>query len=73
MKNRALRAVVEVSFILFLFYANIVMGEYTHSGPARNHGLMWAIRDAITRTNLAIGIAAALVGYVLFESLRNRL
>jgi len=73
MKNSALRAVVEIGFIMFLFYANLVMGEFTHSGAARSHGLMWAIGDAVTHTNFAIGLGAALVGYVVFESLRNRL
>ena len=73
MKNKPLRAVVEICSIVFLFYSNLVMGEFTRSGAARNHGLMWAIRDTITRTNFAIGLGAALVGYVIFESLRNRL
>jgi len=73
MKKGAFRALVEIGFIVFLFYANLVMGEFTHSGVARNHSLMWAISDAITPTNLVIGIIAGLIGYVLFESLRHRL
>lgn len=73
MKKGAFRALVEIGFIVFLFYANLVMGEFTRSGAARNHRLVWALQDVVTRTNLAIGIIAALVGYVLFEFLRNRL
>jgi len=73
MKKGAFRALVEIGFIVFLFYANLVMGEFTHSGAARNHSLMWAISDAITPMNLVIGIIAGLIGYVLFETLRRRL
>jgi hypothetical protein len=72
MKKSAWRAVVEIAFIVFLFYANLVMGEFTHSGIARSRGLFWAIRDVVTPTNLGIALVAALIGYVLFEYLRER-
>ncbi len=72
MKKSAVRAGVEMAFIVFLFYANLVMGEFTHSGAARNHGLLWAIRDVVTPMNLGIAVLAALIGYLLFEYLRER-
>ena len=66
------RAIVEVGFIVFLFYSNLLMGEYERSGLAKSKGLVWAIRDVITEDNLTIALSAALIGYVLVESLRDR-
>ena len=39
---------IEVGFIVFLFYSNLLMGEFTHSGVGRNHGVVWAIGDIFT-------------------------
>jgi hypothetical protein len=72
MKNSVWRAVIEIAFILFLFYANLLMGEFEHSGPGRKNGLIWAIGDIFTVANFAIAILAALLGYLLFEFLRKR-
>jgi hypothetical protein len=36
-------------------------------------GLAWALRDTFTLENFTIAMAAAFVGYVLVEVLRNRL
>ena len=66
------RATVEIAFILFLFYANLLMGEFTRSN-GRGKSLAFALADIFTRENLLIGIAAAVVGYVVFEHLRKRL
>jgi hypothetical protein len=73
MKERIYRAVIEVSFIVFLFYANLLMGEYEHSGMGRTRGLVWAVSDILTATNLVMAISAAIVGYVVFEFLRKKL
>lgn len=73
MKNAIWRLMIEVGFIVFLFYSNLLMGEYERSGMGRVMGLAWAIKDILTPENLAIAIIAALVGYGLFESLRNKL
>lgn len=73
MKTTVLRAVTEVGFIVFLFYSNLLMGEFTHSGKARGRGMIWAIRDVFTLSNFMIALVAALIGYVLVEVLRNRL
>jgi len=72
MKKNVWRAVIEVGFILFLFYANLLMGEFEHSGMGQKKGLAWAISDVFTAANFAIAIVAGLIGYVLFEFLRNR-
>jgi hypothetical protein len=73
MRKSVWRAVVEMSFIVFLFYSNLLMGEFERSGSGRRRGLAWAIRDVFTPANLAIAAVATLVGYIVVEFLRNRL
>jgi hypothetical protein len=66
------RASIEVGFIIFLFYSNLLMGDFTRSGSARGRSLIWAINDVLTPVNFIIATIAALIGYVVFESLRDR-
>ena len=66
------RALIEVGFIVFLFYSNLLMGEYGRSGKGQTMGLAWAIEDILTPANFAIAITAALIGYVIFEFLRSK-
>ena len=72
MKKSVWRAVIEVGFIIFLFYSNLLMGEFERSGMGLKRGLPWAIADVFTSANFAIAVLAALVGYVAFEFLRER-
>jgi hypothetical protein len=67
-----LRAIVEVSFIVFLFYSNLLMGEFTQTN-GQGKSLAFAVRDIFSVTNFTIAIAAALIGYVVFEYLRKQL
>lgn len=66
------RAGIEIAFIMFLFYANLLMGEFEHSGLGQRNGLAWAVANVFTSTNFAIGLLAAIVAYFLFEFLRTR-
>jgi len=66
------RAVIEVGFIVFLFYSNLLMGEFERSGMGQKRGLAWAIRDVFTTANFEIAMIAGLIGYVLFEFLRKK-
>jgi hypothetical protein len=66
------RAVIEIGFIVFLFYSNLLMGEFSHSGMGQQRGLLWAIGDILTPANFAIAIIAAIVGHLLFDLLRTR-
>lgn len=66
-----LRAAVEMGFIVFLFYANLLMGEFTRNG-GQGKSLVFALGDVVTPANFAIAIIAALVGYVGFEYLRKK-
>lgn len=66
------RALIEVAFIIFLFYSNLLMGEFT-GVASKAKTLAFALHDIVTPTNFAIALISALVGYVLFESFRKRL
>lgn len=72
MMNKIARALIEAGFILFLFYANLLMGEFERSGPGRKLGLEWALRDIFTIQNFCIAVTAAVIGYFLFEFLRRK-
>ena len=67
------RAAIEIAFIVFLFYSNPLMGEFSRSGMGQRRGLVWAIEDVLTSANLAIAIVAAIVGHLLFELLRTKI
>jgi hypothetical protein len=73
MKKNVLRAIVEIGFITFLFYSNLLMGEFERSGMGRQKGWAWALGDVLTTSNFEIAMIAALMGYVIFEFLRNKL
>ena len=72
MKKNIWRAVIEVGFIVFLFYSNLLMGEFERSGMGQTRGLAWAIGDVFTTANFEIAMSAALIGYILFEFLRKK-
>ena len=72
MKKNVWRAVIEVGFIIFLFYSNLLMGEFERSGMGQKRGVAWAIEDVFTAANFEIAMTAALIGYGLFEFLRKR-
>jgi hypothetical protein len=65
------RALIEVGFIVFLFYSNLLMGEFTNAS-GRGKSLAYAINDIFTFTNLAIAVISGLIGYVVFEFLRKK-
>jgi Trk-type K+ transport system membrane component len=67
------RAVTEIGFIIFLFYTNLLMGEFTRSGMARGRGFVWAIQDVFSAFNFGIALAAALIGSLVVEFLRRKL
>ncbi len=68
-----LRALIETSFIIFLFYANLFMGEYEKSGNGERKGALWALNDILTVNNFIIAIVAAVIGYFVFEFLRKKI
>jgi hypothetical protein len=72
-KMRPLRRIVlEVGFIVFLFYSNLLMGEYTRTGLGYTKGLLWAIDDVCTLANFTIAIVLGLLGFLLFDYVLKR-
>jgi hypothetical protein len=72
MKKGIGRALVEIGFIVFLFYSNLLMGEFERSGIGQTKGLSGALSDMFTVYNFGIAIVAATIGYVLIEFLRAK-
>jgi hypothetical protein len=66
-----LRALVEIGFIVFLFYSNLLMGEFARAN-GRGKTLAFAIWDEFTAANFTIAIVCGLIGYVVVEYLRKR-
>ena len=66
------RALIEVAFIVFLFYSNLLMGEFTVAN-GQGKTLAFALHDIITGANLVIALVSACIGYVIFEFLRKKL
>jgi len=71
MKNKLWRALVEVGFIIFLFYSNLLMGEMESSSAGRDKGIWWDLHDIFTWKNFTVAVVAALIGYLLVERLRD--
>jgi hypothetical protein len=65
------RALVEIGFIIFLFYSNLLMGEFTRTN-ADGKTLLFAIKDIFTATNFVIAFICGLIGYVIVEFLRRK-
>ena len=66
------RALVEVGFIIFLFYSNLLMGEFTRTnGPGKS--MAFAVKDIFTAANFGIAVFSGLIGYLVFEYLRKRI
>jgi hypothetical protein len=66
------RAVIETAFIVFLFYSNLLMGEFTVAN-GQGKSLAFALHDIFTGMNFVIAVVSALIGYMVFEYLRKRL
>ena len=70
--KKVLRAVIEMSFIMFLFYANLLMGEFERSNSGRKMGWIGALENIFTLTNFAIALVSSFIGYVVFQFLRRK-
>ena len=70
--NNVFRTLIETCFIIFLFYANLLMGEYEKTGNGQSKGFLWAVNDIFTIGNFIIAIVAAIIGYFVFEFLRRK-
>jgi hypothetical protein len=68
----AWRAIVEIGFIIFLFYSNLLMGEFTRAN-GQGKTLAFAFEDIFSVTNFGIAIISGLLGYLGFDYLRKNL
>jgi hypothetical protein len=67
----AYRIAIEMGFIIFLFYSNLLMGEFLHSN-SQGKSLAFALGDIFTAANFAIACVSALIGHLIFEFLRQQ-
>lgn len=72
MKKLIGRGFIEIGFIIFLFYSNLLMGVYERSGMGQERGLKWAFSEIFTSNNFLIAGVAAVIGYLLVEFLREK-
>ena len=72
--KKIVRALAEIGFIIFLFYTNLLMGEFTRSHSAE-HGTTFlaALYDLFTPRNELVGLGGAIIGYFCIEGIRKRL
>jgi hypothetical protein len=65
------KVLVEVCFIIFLFYSNLLMGEFTRAN-GRGKSLAFAVEDIFSVTNLIIAVISGSLGYLVFNYFRER-
>ncbi len=70
--NPIRRAMVEILFIVFLFYSNLLMSEFT-AVNGQGKTLVLALHNIFTIANFVIAMIAASIGYLVFEYLRRKL
>jgi len=72
--KKLLRALAEITFIIFLFYTNLLMGEFTRARSMPHAPTMLsALSDIFTPMNAVVGLIGAIIGYFCIESFRKRL
>ncbi len=70
-KNAHLRAAIEIGFIIFLFYSNLLMGEFTVKAD-QGRTLLSAVQDMVTWKTFVIALVTSVVGHLGFEVLRRK-
>ena len=69
--TRLFRAVIEIAFIVFLYYSNLLMGEFTATNGI-GKSITFALSDIITGMNFSIAIISALIGWAALEYFRKK-
>jgi uncharacterized protein with PQ loop repeat len=67
------RTFLEMGFIIFLFYSNLLMGQYNLGHRFSDKPLLVAAANIVTLDNFIIAVVAAFVGHVVFDFIRRRL
>jgi len=66
------RAAIEVTGIIFLFYSNLLMGEFNRSS-GEGKTLQAALHNILTGKSFTVAILTAGLGFVVFEFFRKKL
>ena len=61
------RIAAEAILIIFLFYSNLLMGEFERAGNGHARGLAWALGEVVTVENFSIALVSALAGATFAE------
>jgi ABC-type antimicrobial peptide transport system permease subunit len=64
------KAAIEIAFIIFLFYSNLLMGEFTASA-GRGKSLAAALTDIFTIKTCSIALITSVFGHLAFDVLRK--
>ncbi len=67
------RSILEMAFIIFLFYSNLLMGQYNRGHSFAQRSILEAFQNIFTVENFIVALAAAFIGHVVFDSIRKRL
>jgi hypothetical protein len=67
------RTLLEMGFIIFLFYSNLLMGQYNLGHNFGDRPILVAITNIFTLDNFIIALLSAFVGHVVFDYIRKRL
>ena len=70
MKKAFLRTVIEMGFIVFLFYSNLLMGQFTRNSPTRS--FLWDVENIFSVQNFVIAVVTAFIGHMIFDYLRKK-
>jgi len=61
-----------MAFIIFLFYSNLLMGEFERSGMGNKRGFVWALGDILSFRNFLIAVISAFIGHMVFDFFRRK-
>lgn len=67
------RAILEMGFIIFLFYSNLLMGQYNLGHNFSQRPILDALKNIFTIDNFGLAVIAAFIGHVAFDRMRKRL
>jgi len=61
-----------MAFIIFLFYSNLLMGQFTKSALVQKEGFVWDLENIFTIYNFVIAVVTAFIGHLVFDYFRRK-
>ena len=71
--KKSIAIIIEFLFIMFLFYSNLLMSEYTKSEINKHKNLLVSIDNIFTIENFIIAVIAAFISHFVFGYIRKKL